>query len=128
MKTIKNMLKNLFLLIIILGASQIIAGDVLSIDKVKSLVIGNTVEASHLKKDFEFKVYFDLDGVTAYRKQNGDIVKTTYKFEENKHCIYWKDKDRCANIVDNGDGTYNRVKPNGKSFVKWIKVVKGKVL
>ena len=123
-----NTLKYLLPLIILFGAKQVIAGEALSVDKVKSLIIGNTVYASHLKKDFEFKVYFDVDGVTAYRNQDGDTVKTTYKFEGNRHCLYWKDKDRCANILDNGDGTYNRLNPNGKSFVKWNKVVKGKEL
>jgi len=124
----QNIFKHLLPIIILFGANQVIAGETLSVDKVKSLIIGNTIYANHLKKEFEFKVYFDVDGVTAYRKQDGDAVKTTYKFEGNKHCIYWKDKDRCANILDNGDGTYNRVNPNGKSFVKWNKVVKGKDL
>lgn len=129
MKIIKsNIFKYLLPLTILLTSNQIIAGETLSVEKAKSLIIGSTVYAVHLKKDFEFKVYFDVDGVTAHREQDGDTATTTYKFEDGKHCIYWKDKDRCANIIDNADGTYNRVNPKGKSFVKWNKVVKGNKL
>ena len=102
------------------------AEDFMDADAIKALVTGKTIHALHLKKDFEFKVFFDPDGETAYRSQGGEVTETTYKFVGNKHCIYWKEKDRCANILDNGDGTYTRVNKKGKKIVKWTKFEDGK--
>lgn len=115
-------------LLCLLLFGQAHADDYVSGDKLSSLVIGKTIRAKHLKKDFEFTVYFDTDGKTAYRKQGGDITQTTYKFDGNKHCIHWKGKDRCAQILDNGDGTYTRVNKKGKQIVKWTKIESGKNL
>lgn len=101
---------------------------VLKADKLKKLIIGHTAFSVHLEKGFEFQVYFDADGKTAYRTHRGDIVQTTYSFNGNQHCIYWKDKNRCATLLDNADGTFTRVTPNGKHAIKWTKVVPGKQL
>lgn len=101
---------------------------VLNADKLKELIIGHTAFSVHLEKGFEFQVYFDADGKTAYRTHRGDIVQTTYSFNGNQHCIYWKDKNRCASLLDNADGTFTRVTPNGKHAIKWTKVVPGKQL
>ncbi|MDH5445091.1 MAG: hypothetical protein OEY52_06000 [Gammaproteobacteria bacterium] len=109
--------------------TQAHAGDFVTGDKLASLVINKTVRAKHLKKDFEFSIYFDKDGKTAFRKKrNGEIVKTTYRFDGNKHCLFWKGKDRCASIKDNGDGTYSRINDSGNEVVKWTKLEVGKNL
>lgn len=100
----------------------------LATEQIEALVIGKTVHARHLKKGFEFTVYFDPDGSTAVRKQAGEIIKTTYRIEANKHCLLWKGRDRCAGIFDNGDGTYDRVNQNGIHIVKWTKIVSGEEL
>jgi len=128
MKQFIAAIKYLSMLTVLLFSAQAIAGDYMDEAAVKSLVVGNTFYATHLKKDFEFKVYFEADGKTAIRQQNGESTETTYEFKGNKHCIFWLEKNRCANILDNGDGTYMRVNKNGVSIVKWTKVVKGKDL
>lgn len=107
---------------------QLHAGEELNAEDVKSLVVGNTISATHLLKDFDFKVFFDADGKTAIRSQGGDTTKTKYSFEGNKHCLKWKGKNRCANIVKNDDGTYSRVNKKGKSVVQWNEIVKGNQL
>ena len=105
------------------------ASDFVSGDKLATLIIGKTIHGTHLKKGFEFSVYFDKDGKTALRKkQNGDIVKTTYRFDGNTHCIFWKGKDRCAKVMDNGDGTYTRISSSGLKIVKWTKLDTGNKL
>jgi len=109
-------------------STQATAEDYMGADAVKALVVGSTIEAEHLKKDFEFKVYFSDDVKTAIREQGGDSTETTYEFKGDKHCIFWKEKNRCANILDNGDGTYTRVNKKGKKIVKWTKIIKGKHL
>ena len=113
---------------LLFASGQVYAEKYLTADEVKSLVVGNTMHAQHLKKDFEFSVHFDSDGNTAFRKQFDETTKTTYKFNGDKHCIFWKGQDRCAKILDNGDGTYTRINKKGKHVVKWTKVIKGKEL
>ena len=108
--------------------ARVFAENYLSNEQIKELVSGNTMYAQHLKRDFEFKVYFDADGITALRQEDYDVVKTTYKIKDDKHCIFWNGEDRCAKILDNGDGSYTRVAPNGRHVVLWKKSVKGKDL
>jgi len=126
MKTYINSVKYLCIALLFSFSIHTSADEFLDADAVKALVTGKTIHAMHLKKDFEFKVYFDPDGKTAYRSQHGETTKTTYEFRDNKHCIFWKEKNRCANILDNGDGTYTRVNKKGKKKVKWTKFEDGK--
>lgn len=118
---------------IIIGISVLFSGSAIAenfvpADKLSGLIINKTVHAKHLKKGFEFSVYFDKDGKTAFRKQGSDVTQTTYKIDGDKHCIFWKGKDRCAQILDNGDGTYTRVNKKGKQIVKWTRLEDGKKL
>lgn len=113
---------------ILFGTTTAQAEDYMSADQIKSLIAGKTVYAEHLKRGFEFKVYFDSDGTTAIRQQKGETTTTTYSFKGDKHCIQWRGKNRCANISDNGDGSYSRINKRGKAVVKWIKVEDGKQL
>ena len=115
-------------ILLCLAAAPASAGNLLTAEQITGLVKGNTVHANHLKKGFNFSVYFDSDGKTAIRKQNGEETETTYHIADDKHCIYWNGKDRCASVRDNGDGTYTRVNANGKDIVAWKKIVSGKDL
>jgi len=97
----------------------------LTADEVRALVVGHTMTAHNLFMDVGFRVYFDPDGETAYRRHGGEVTKTRYFFEGDMHCIVWRGEDRCARILDNGDGTYQRVDRNGARIIKWTKVVDG---
>jgi len=125
MKVFKNSIKYVGIIAALFFSAHTMADDFMGADAVKALVVGSTIQAQHLKKDFEFSVHFHTDGKTATRERDGDSVDTTYKFKGDKHCIYWNGKDRCANILDNGDGTYTRVNKKGKHVVKWTKVTPG---
>ena len=123
--------KTLFLLfsgLLLTVGSVVNAEEFLSQDEVKNLVMGKTIHATHLKRDFDFIVYFDKDGKTAFRKQDNETTKTTYSIKDNKHCIFWNGEDRCANILKNEDGSYTRVTPNGRKVVKWLKFNEGNKL
>ena len=128
MQNVYRKLGGLFVLAVLFSAGQVVAEEYMGADAVKALVVGNTISATHLKKGFDFKVYFDADGETAHRQQDGSTTITTYKFDGDKLCIHWKGSDRCANILDNGDSTYTRVLDDGKRVVKWTKITKGKDL
>ena len=105
-----------------------LAGDFLTGEQIEDLVKGKTVHAQHLLKGFKFTVYFDSDGETAVRKENGVATETTYRVTGDKHCIFWNGKDRCASLRDNGDGTYTRVNARGKDVVVWKSFDHGKNL
>lgn len=111
-----------------LASQAVLADDFLNGDQIKELVTGNTVQAEHLRKGFDFAVYFDADGQTAVRKQDGEETETSYRIDGDKHCIHWKGKDRCAEIRDNGDGSYDRINANGKAVVRWSSFTAGRQL
>ena len=107
------------------------AADALSADAIKALIVGNTVNGEHLKKDFKFTAYFKADG-TAIRNWKGEVQNGTYFFKESdkQHCVNFGGGDKCATIVPNGDGSYKRLK-NGNSdkhFINWLSISKGKNL
>ena len=118
-------------LFFLLGASfQAHAGKVLSNDEVKALVSGKTVHAKHLKKGFNFSVYFNADGSVIRKWKNDKMQDGKWFFDGNLHCINVGGGDRCASIEDNGDGTYKRLKGgnSNKHFITWTKIVDGKDL
>ena len=126
MKTYKTLL-TAGIASLVFVTTPVLADDFLDADAIKALISGKTITAEH-KRGFTFKVYFDADGETAIRQQDGDETETTYKFKGNRHCIFWKGRDRCANIRDNGDGTYARVNRSGKVPVTWVEITDGKDL
>ena len=116
---------------VMLGASfQAHAGKVLSNDEVRAIVSGKTVHAEHLKKGFNFSVYFAADGSVVRKWKNDKVQDGKWFFDGNLHCINVGGGDKCGSIVDNGDGTYNRLKGgnSNKHFITWTKVVDGKDL
>lgn len=103
------------------------AGDAMTADQIKALTVGKTVHAELLKNGMKFKVYFGEDG-SAERTWKGDIQKGSYSFKGNMHCINVGDGDKCGTIVDNGDGTYKRMKNGKKHAITWLKFTDGKDL
>jgi hypothetical protein len=118
-------------LIVTFGVSwQAQAGKVLSPDEIKALITGNTVHAEHLKKGFNFSVYFNEDGSVIRKWKNDKLQDGKWFFKDNLHCINVGGGDKCASIEDNGDGSYKRLK-NGKSnkhFITWKSIANGKDL
>lgn len=121
-----NFLIRILFCLLFVVSQTVLADDYMGADKIKDLISGKTIYAKHLKRNFTFKVFFDVDGETALRTDFGKTKKTKYEFKGNKHCIYWKGKNRCANILDNGDGTYTRVNKKGKKMIMWTKIIEGK--
>lgn len=105
------------------------AADALSNNAVKTLITGKTIKAEHLKKGFNFSVYFAKDG-SVIREWQGDMQVGTSFFKGNLHCINVGNGDKCATIVPNGDGTYKRLKggDEDKHFINWLSFTDGKHL
>jgi hypothetical protein len=105
------------------------AGETLTGDQIRALITDKTIQAEHLGKGFTFEVYFDPDGKTATRTHKGAKVTTAYSIDGDEHCLLWNGANRCATIMDNGDGTYSRINTSGryrgKAVVKWIRFEDG---
>lgn len=115
--------------VLMAGASfQANAGNVLSADEIKALIVGKTVHAKHEKKGFTFSAYFNEDGSLIRKWKDGELQNGKYFFKDNMHCINVDDGDKCATMEANGDGTYKRLKNGKKHVITWQKLVDGKDL
>lgn len=104
------------------------AGDRLSSAEIKELITDKTVSATHLKKNFDFRIYFSGDG-TAVRLKDGSVKESPYEITtDNEHCVtsVIRNKRKCAYIEANGDGTYDRVLSNGKHVIRWSEFEAGR--
>lgn len=99
------------------------AGKTLSGDEIKALISGKTVYVTLNANGAKWKSYFAADG-SALLSNSSD--KQEWRIDENgRHCNTGVPL-ACAPIVDNGDGTFSRVKPDGSVAVTWTKIVDGK--
>jgi hypothetical protein len=90
-------------------------------DEIKALLTNKTVSVALVGKNIKWRQYFGPDG-----KSNRDNGETSeWSVEGDKHCNTAA-MLKCAAVVDNGDGTYSRMKPNGEATVKWTNIVEGK--
>jgi hypothetical protein len=115
----------IFPLILGLGISTTVRAErILSGDEVKELITDKTVYVTRHRDGKQWKAYFFADG-SAFLDVK-DMKKDTWHIDKKgRHCNTGV-RLVCAPIQDNGDGTYSRLKPNGKKAVTWTKIVDGK--
>lgn len=99
------------------------AGKTLSGDEVKALISGKTVHVTNNATGKKWKSHFAADGSASL--SNSTDVQTWHVDDKGQHCNSGVPLV-CAPIVDNGDGTYSRMKPNGTVAVTWTRIVNGK--
>ena len=102
------------------------AAKTLSGDEVKALITDKTVSVKRVKDGAQWKAYFGADGTSV---TSGAVSgESTWHVDgDGRHCNEGV-KLKCAAVVDNGDRTYARVKPNGSPAVMWTEIVDGKNL
>ena len=102
-----------------------LAGTPLSGAQVKQLISGNSVEAYSKARGFDFKAYFATDGI-GVSEVNGKTSKGAWRINDSgEHCSQWpKQKETCGQVVDMGDGTYNRMEEGYPRSV-WKKIHPG---
>jgi len=103
------------------------AFDILSMDQVRSLFSGNTVEGdymegrSHSVMNFykePFINYFADDG-NVYSVQGETRKSGSWRVTgEGELCINWGDKKKCAPVYREGDH-YKQYMKNNKGKIKW---------
>lgn len=95
---------------------------VLTSDEIKALISDKTVHVTRKHDGAQWKIFFGADG----KSLSSDTGEGTWEVSgSGEHCNSGI-KLKCAKVVDNGDGTYSRLKPNGDVAVTWTKIVAGK--
>jgi len=106
-----------------------LAGTPLSGEQIKQLVSGNTVDIQ--SKGIDYKTYYAPDGATTTRNEsNGKIYKAKHwrVSDSGDICSQSPGKEEsCGQVVDNGDGTYNRL-DNGSPRGVWKKIYPGNTI
>jgi len=101
------------------------AGETLSADAVKKLLTGKTAHALGAVSGATPKNYFAPDG-KLYRSMNNKLLEGTWYVEaDGTHCVKGM-PGGCAKVVNNGDGTYDRVTENGEVYARYLTIVDGK--
>ena len=110
-----------FLLVL---STSTLAGAPLGGEQIKQLASGNTVSLHSLAKGADFKNYYAADGTAAsFEESNGKKNKGAWRVTDSgEWCVHWRGAtERCGQIIDNGDGTYNRMEDgNLRSVWKMI--------
>ena len=115
--------------------SSVLAENFMLAPDVKLALSGKTCSGEHLRKDFNFKVYFSPDGVVQQVKRNGDKQKGNWSVLDNgKRCLEWDGSDirKCFPVRDNGDESYTLVKVKGngdiRELILWRHCMQGNTL
>lgn len=117
----------LFLMALSASAS---AGTPLSGEQIKQLVSGNTIVLYSHARSQNYTIHYATDGSAASRSESdGKIVKGTWRITDSSEwCNHWTGAvERCGRVIDNGDGTYNRME-SGSLRAVWKKIHPGNTI
>jgi hypothetical protein len=97
--------------ILFLGASSVLAENVLSAEEVTQLFSGKTVEGITVSKGYSFKAYFDPNGTIRTQYAKGKRKGKWYIDDDGRKCLRYEDMSRenCHIIVNDG-GVYKEFK------------------
>lgn len=120
--------------IFFLNASAL-ADNFMTATEIKSTLSGKTCAGEHLRKNYNFKVYFSPDGVVTQVKDNGYKRNGTWSIlDSGKRCLEWEGTDirKCFHIQNNGNKTYTltKIKKNGDTLnlIQWSYCLNGNTL
>ena len=127
------MYKTASMLFLVALSASASAGTLLSGEQIKNLVSGNTVALHSLAKNINFQIYYAADGSSISHNENsGKKSRGTWRITDSgEWCNYWptekNPEERCGQVIDNGDGTYNRLE-NGNLRSVWKKIHTGNTI
>lgn len=124
------MYKFITMLCLLSVSASVLAGEPLSGDQIKNIVSGNTVALYSQARNLNYTIHYAVDGSAASRNEsNGRVVKGTWRITDSgEWCNQWTgSEERCGQIIDNGDGTYNRLE-NGSLRSVWKKIYPGNTI
>ena len=120
-------------LVVGLGASSwVSAGEEMSGEQIKAMMSGNTAYGKHTRKDKHGYSFRRADGTFVGWNNEDGRRSGTWGVQGNKYCRTPEgEENRCFELSDNGDGTYNMYFQPGnlvmprKHVWTWTKVVPG---
>lgn len=107
-----------------------LAGTPLSGEQIKQLASGNTIALHSLARSTNFKIYYAPDGsAISHNESTGKNYPGTWRITDSgEWCNHWPPApDRCGQVFDNGDGTYNRME-NGSLRSVWKKIYPSNII
>ncbi|MGB5473798.1 MAG: hypothetical protein WBQ78_10015 [Gammaproteobacteria bacterium] len=91
-------------------SGTLFAAGQMSAAEVTHLLANNTMHCSNLQKGEAFTNYFRDDGtVTRLTAEGGKIQGTWRVTDDGQHCLDWGEHERCNPVVDQGNGTYQKI-------------------
>jgi hypothetical protein len=114
------------------ASSQVVAGNSMSGEQINTMMSGNTTYGKHTRKNKHGHSFKHADGAfVGWNNEDGKRTGT-WRTQGNKYCRTPDgDSERCFELSDNGDGTYNMyIQPGNlimprKHVWTWTKVVPG---
>ena len=107
-----------------------LAGTPLSGEQLKQLAAGNTISLHSIAKGKDFKNFMSADGVAfSLNESSGKTNQGTWRISESgAWCVKWNGaEERCGQVIDNGDGTYNRLE-DGELRSVWKSIAPGNTI
>jgi hypothetical protein len=93
-------------------SGALFSAEPMSADAVKSLLTNNTMNCKNLEKNKEFTNYYRGDGTVTKLTSKGEKIQGEWRVtDDGLHCHDWgKDEEECCHpIVDQGNGTYQKI-------------------
>jgi hypothetical protein len=127
------MYKTLSTLFLMALSTSALAGTPLNGEQIRQLASGNTIAIHSLAKNNHFQTYYAPDGsAISHNESTGKNNRGTWRITDSgEWCNYWPSEknpvDHCGQVLDNGDGTYNRLE-NGILRSVWKKIYPGNAI
>lgn len=107
-------MKRLAMACLLLASGMVCAADNLSAQRVKSLMIGNTIEGFNEVKSVDYTVYFFPEGKIALVTTKGKRFGNWRIADDGHFCTSFPtEQEVCTFVVSHSEGTYRRVKDDG---------------
>ena len=89
---------------------SLLSAELMSDDAIKSLLTNNTINCKNFEKDHESIVYFRDNGTATRLNHEGEMIPGNWHVTgSGQHCVDWGEHERCNTVVDQGNGTYQKI-------------------
>jgi hypothetical protein len=91
-------------------SGDLFADEQVSADAIKRLLTNNTINCKNLQKNITSKIYSRDDGSATRLSSDGKKMQGHWRVTDNgQHCVDWGEHERCTPVVDQGNGTYQKI-------------------
>jgi hypothetical protein len=91
-------------------SGALFSAESMSVDAVKSLLTNNTINCKNFQMNHESNIYFRDDGTATRLNHEREKIPGKWRVTDNgQHCVDWGEDERCNSVVDQGNGTYQKI-------------------